>query len=64
VQQVYTLGAESRPVAVQVKTGIGNDGQVELVEGKLREGDEVIVEQVMPQQKKSGGMSGPMGPRF
>ncbi|RNC70756.1 MAG: efflux RND transporter periplasmic adaptor subunit [Desulfuromonadales bacterium] len=66
VQQVFILSPEKTPVAVQVKTGIGNDGQVELVEGNLKENDEVIIEQVMPQQKKSGGMGGgsPMGPRF
>ena len=64
VQKVYLLGAENKPVAVQVKTGISNDGQVEVVEGTLKENDEVIVEQIAS-QKKSGGMGGPpMGPRF
>jgi HlyD family secretion protein len=48
-----------------VKTGISNDGFVELVEGNLKENDEVIVEQSTPSQKKSSGMGGsPMGPRF
>ncbi|AJE04301.1 efflux RND transporter periplasmic adaptor subunit [Geobacter pickeringii] len=63
-QQVYVLGAENKPVAVAVKTGIGNDGQVELVSGPLKENDEVIVEQATSSEKKSGGMGGPMGPRF
>ncbi|MBT1074890.1 efflux RND transporter periplasmic adaptor subunit [Geobacter grbiciae] len=63
-QQVYILGPENKPVPVPVKTGIGNDGQVELVSGNLKENDQVIIEQVTPQQKKSGGMGGPMGPRF
>ncbi|GLI37537.1 efflux RND transporter periplasmic adaptor subunit [Geobacter hydrogenophilus] len=63
-QQVYILGPENKPVQVPVKTGIGNDGQVELVSGNLKENDQVIIEQVTPQQKKSGGMGGPMGPRF
>ena len=63
-QQVYIMGAENKPVPVPVKTGIGNDGQVELVSGNLKENDQVIIEQVTPQQKKSGGMGGPMGPRF
>ncbi len=62
-QQVYILGPDKKPVAVPVTTGVGNDGQVELVEGNLKENDEVIVEQVSP-QKKSNGMGGPMGPRF
>jgi len=64
-QRVFLLGPENKPVAVAVKTGIANDGQVELVEGNLKENDEVIIESVSP-QKKSGGMGGgpPMGPRF
>ncbi len=62
-QQVFVLGAENKPMAVPVRTGISNDGQVELLEGSIRENDEVIVEQVST-QKKGGGMSGPMGPRF
>ena len=61
-QQVYLLSADNKPTAVPIKTGISNDGQVELVEGNLKENDEVIVEQISP-QKKSGGGS-PMGPRF
>lgn len=62
-QQVYILNAEKKPVAVPIRTGVSNDGQVELVEGSLRENDEVIVEQVSS-QKKTGGMGPPMGPRF
>ena len=63
-QQVFILNAEQKPTAVPVMTGISNDGQVELVEGNLKENDEVIVEQISS-QKKSGGTSGaPMGPRF
>ncbi len=61
-QQVFILGPENKPVAVPVKTGISNGGQVELVEGNLKENDEVVVEQ-SSSQKKSGG-SAPMGPRF
>ncbi len=62
-QQVYLLGADNKPLPVPVKTGISNDGQLELVEGNLKENDEVIVEQLST-QKKSGGMGSPMGPRF
>jgi HlyD family secretion protein len=63
-QQVFILGAENKPIAVPVKTGISNGGQVELVEGNLKENDEVVVEQTSS-QKKSGGMGGaPTGPRF
>jgi HlyD family secretion protein len=62
-QQVFILSAENKLVPVAIKTGVSNDGQVELVEGNLKENDEVIVEQISP-QKKQGGMGGPMGPRF
>jgi HlyD family secretion protein len=64
-QRVYLLGQDNKPVPVPVKTGINSDGQVEFVEGNLKENDEVIVEQVF--SKKSGGDKGtrmPMGPRF
>jgi HlyD family secretion protein len=64
-EQVYVLTPEKTPKPVPVKTGISNDGSVELVEGNLKENDEVIVEQSMSNQKKSGGVGGtPMGPRF
>lgn len=63
-QQVYILGRDNKPGPVPIKTGISNDGQVELVEGNIKENDEVIIEQVTT-RKKSGGMGGgPMGPRF
>jgi HlyD family secretion protein len=64
-EQVYILTPEKTPKPVAVKSGISNDGSVELVEGNLKENDEVIVEQSSPAQKKSGAMGGtPMGPRF
>ena len=64
-QRLFMLGQDNIPVAVPVKTGISSEGQVELVEGSLKENDEVIVEQVLLTKKKSGVMGGgPMGPRF
>jgi HlyD family secretion protein len=64
-QKVYILDKEKKPAPVQIKTGISNDGQVELVEGNLRENDEVIVEQTTSSaQKKPAAAGGPMGPRF
>jgi HlyD family secretion protein len=63
-QKVFILSADNKPVSLPIKTGINNDGQVELLEGNLKENDEVIIEQTSS-QKKSGGASGaPMGPRF
>jgi HlyD family secretion protein len=65
-EKVFVLTPEKKPNPVPVKTGVSNDGYVELVEGPLKENDEVIVEQVSSQKKKQTGMGGgsPMGPRF
>ncbi len=63
--RVFLLGPGKKVRPVVVKTGINNDGQVEVVEGNLKEGDEVITAQV-DAEKKSDGMGGgpPRGPRF
>ena len=63
-QQVYILNSEQKPVAVPVTTGISNDGQVELVEGTLKENDEVIVDQISSQKNSGGNGGAPKGPRF
>ena len=63
-QQVYVL-KEGKPAALPVKTGIGNNSGIELVEGPLKEGDEVIIEQQSGNAgKKKSGMGGPMGRPF
>lgn len=61
-QQVYIL-KENKPVAVPVKTGIANNSSIEIIESSLKEGDEVIIEQVGGDTKKKTSGS-PMGPRF
>jgi HlyD family secretion protein len=61
-QQVYLL-KEGKPVASAVKTGIANNSSIELIESSLKEGDEVIIEQVGGDTKKKASSS-PMGPRF
>lgn len=64
-QKVYIL-KEKKPVAVQVTTGIANNSSIELLEGSLKEGDDVILQQSggTDQKKKSSGMMGsPMGSR-
>jgi HlyD family secretion protein len=61
-QQVYVL-KENKPVAVPIKTGIANNSSIELVEGALKEGDEVVVEQIGGETKKKGSAS-PMGRPF
>jgi HlyD family secretion protein len=63
-QRVYLL-KEGTPVAVPVKTGIANHSSIELVEGALKEGDQVIVEEIGGDTKKQTGTGGsPMRARF
>jgi HlyD family secretion protein len=61
-QKVYLL-KQGKPVAASVKTGIANNSSIELIESDLKEGDEVIIEQVGGEAKKRASGS-PMGPRF
>ena len=61
-QKVFIL-KEGNPVSVVVKTGITDGSFVEVVQGGLRQGEEVIVEQILP-KKKPGSRAGSMGPRF
>ncbi|MFH1034610.1 MAG: efflux RND transporter periplasmic adaptor subunit [Pseudomonadota bacterium] len=61
-RRVYLLDDQGNPRAVAVHTGIGDDNFLELVKGQLKEGDEVIVEQV-GSKKKTPTMP-PRGPRF
>jgi HlyD family secretion protein len=61
-RQVYIL-KENKPVAVTVKTGIANNNAIELVESTLKEGDEVITEQIGGDTKKKASAS-PMGRPF
>lgn len=62
-RRVFVLGDDGRPSPVPVKTGIGDGSAVELTEGELREGDEVIVEQVTGKKPAVATGSG-RGPRF
>jgi HlyD family secretion protein len=62
VQKVFLLDAAGKPVPVPVTTGISDGSFIELAGGKLKESDELIVEQVLPGKKQSS--MGPMGPRF
>ena len=61
-QQVYLL-KKGKPQPVAIQTGLADARFVEITEGTLQEGDEVIVEQVDDAKKKSSG-SMPMGPRM
>ena len=63
-QKVYLL-KDGKPVTAAVKTGIANNSGIELTEGDLKEGDEVIIGQIGGDTKKKAGSGGsPMGPRF
>ncbi|HIJ80177.1 MAG TPA: efflux RND transporter periplasmic adaptor subunit [Desulfuromonadales bacterium] len=63
-QQVYVL-KDGNPSAVAVKTGIANNSSIELVEGALKEGDEVIIEQIGGDNgKKKPATGSPMGRPF
>jgi HlyD family secretion protein len=63
-QQVYIV-KENKPLAVPVKTGIAGSSSIELVESTLKEGDEVIIEQIGGDSKKKAASSGsPMGRPF
>ncbi len=55
---VYVL-RDGKPVPVPVKTGIANDRQVELLQGDIKEKDEVVLEQVQAKKKTSGVTPGP-----
>ncbi len=55
---VYVL-RNDKPVPVPVKTGIANDRQVELLQGDIKEKDEVVLEQVQTKKKATGGTPGP-----
>jgi len=62
-QQVYIL-KEGKPVAVPVKTGIANNSSIELVEGDIKDGDEVIIEQIGGDSGKKKSTGSPMGRPF
>ena len=61
--QVYIL-KDNAPVAVPVKTGIANNNFIELIESTLKEGDEVIIEQIGGDSKKKASSGSPMGRPF
>ncbi|MGA7826155.1 MAG: efflux RND transporter periplasmic adaptor subunit, partial [Geobacteraceae bacterium] len=60
-QKVFVL-EDGKAVPIPVKSGISDDSHVEIVAGKLRAGQAVIIEQVL--SKKKTDQVGRMGPRF
>lgn len=61
-QVLYVL-QDGKPAPVSIKTGIASSSSVELAEGGLKDGDEVIVEQIGGDTKKKSSSS-PMGRPF
>lgn len=62
-QQVYIL-KDNKPVAVKVRTGIANNSSIELVESILKEGDDVVIEQIGGDSAKKKAGGSPMGRPF
>ena len=58
--RVWILSQDGKPVPVTVQLGITNGSYSEVVEGDLKEGMQVIVEDLT--KKKSQGQSGPPSP--
>jgi HlyD family secretion protein len=50
--KVWVLGADGKPAPVEVKTGINDGNQTEVLEGDLKEGQEVIVGTVSSDKSK------------
>ena len=59
--RLWTRGPEGQPVAVEVRTGLTDGASTEILEGPLKEGDEVILGAAEPSAaaKKAGGTPGP-----
>ena len=57
--RVYTLDKDGKPAAIQVKTGISDGTDTLLVEGNLKQGDEVIVAETRKNQGATKGSSPP-----
>ncbi|MEW6721481.1 MAG: efflux RND transporter periplasmic adaptor subunit [Thermodesulfobacteriota bacterium] len=59
-QRVYRIGPDGKPAAVPVKTGVSDGTFTALLEGDLKEGDELIVDQTSKRSASAPG-GGPMG---
>ncbi len=61
---VWLPNPEGEPIAVKVKTGVTDGTYTELVEGALKEGDEVIVGIKTPKEPQGVGAGGALPPGF
>ncbi len=62
-QQIYII-KDGKPSPVMIQTGMTDTSSVEITEGPIKEGDEVITEQIDTKKKKAGSSGSHMGPRF
>jgi HlyD family secretion protein len=55
--RLWIVGENARPLPVEVRTGLSDGASTEIVEGPLKEGDEVILGAETPAaaKKASGG---------
>lgn len=62
-QRVYRLGKDGKPERVPVKTGVSNGTSTELLEGELKEGDHLILQETAKGSARpsSAGMGPPGG---
>jgi HlyD family secretion protein len=58
--RLWIVGEDGKPAALAVKTGLSDGASTEIVEGALKEGDEVILGTDAPAAKKAA----PGGPRM
>jgi HlyD family secretion protein len=61
MQTVYILDANKKPQPVEIKTGISDGRYTEVVEGGLKEGQDVIVGNVTSKVESSGATGSPLG---
>jgi len=57
--RVYLLGTDRKPREIPVKTGIRDGKHTQLIEGELKAGDLLVIEEVRRANGGSGGSSGP-----
>ncbi|MBM2828835.1 MAG: Efflux transporter periplasmic adaptor subunit, partial [Actinobacteria bacterium] len=57
--RVFTVDKDGKPAPIRVKTGISDGTHTLLVEGSLKQGDDVVIAETRKTQNTSGGASPP-----
>jgi HlyD family secretion protein len=63
-ERLYLLTADATLRAVPVQTGLSGDSKVEVTSDKLKEGDQVVLEELGDKKKAKKAMGSGTGPRF